>query len=371
MLMAILERYDEMENFTFENRLQIAMRNIRRRHVIGKIFVFFYIFLLSTSYVVTGEFTWHPVYLAFPALLFLYYILTKRLDVKFSQSILYARIICLSFYALTFVCGILYDGYIRPDRTPLCYLLLFMAFSACYADDIRYVALFQILCTAMYPALMSAVFPEQFVMADVMAAIFVLVLSFCTYILNLGVQTDGGLDSRVLRDKSMTDLLTGLLNKIAFETKTKTFLAKREEGDVCGLVILDFDNFKHVNDNYGHQIGDEVLKSFARILNEYFRSKDIIGRVGGDEFMVFLTNDIPRESIDARCENIQHTLRTLKIGDAGPFSCSIGIAVDRAGSDFQTLYNTADTALYHAKENGKACHHILEIEKTGTTGESR
>lgn len=360
MLNTILERYDEMEGFTFENRLQIAMRNIRRRHAINDILLVFYILMVSTSYVITGEFEWHPVYLAFPALFLFSRIVTKKLDKRFSQSIIYAKLSCYPYYCLVLVCGILYDGYIRAGRTPMCYLILFMAFSACYVDDIRYIALFDIFCTILFPALMFLVFPEQFVPADIAGAVFVLVLSFGCYALNLAVQTDGGLQSKVLSDKSMTDLLTGLLNKIAFETKTKTFLAKREEGTVCGLVILDFDNFKHVNDNYGHQIGDEVLKSFARVLTDYFRSKDIIGRVGGDEFMVLLTNGIPRESLDNRCENIQHTLRTMKIGEAGPFSCSIGIAIDSKGSDFQTLYNTADAALYQAKENGKACHHIIE-----------
>lgn len=361
MLTTILERYDEMEGYTFEYRLQIAMRNIRYRHAINNILLVFYILMVSTSYVITGEFEWHPVYLAFPALFIISRFALKKTDKRFANSMLYAKLSCYPYYCLLLVCGILYDGYVRPGRTPMCYLILFMAFSACYVDDLRYIALFDIFCTIMFPALMALVFPEQFIPADVAGAVFVLVLSFGCYILNLAVQTDGGLQSKQLSDKSMTDLLTGLLNKIAFETKTKTFLAKREAGDVCGLVILDFDNFKHVNDNYGHQIGDEVLKSFAKVLTDYFRSKDIIGRVGGDEFMVFLTNKIPRESLDNRCNNIQHTLRTMKIGDAGPFSCSIGIAIDTKGADFQTLYNTADAALYQAKENGKACHYINEI----------
>ena len=361
MFETIFERYDEMETFTYENRLQISIRNVRRRRLIAKILSVFYLLMLSASYVITGEFIWHFVYLALPAVLLTYYWITKYLDAKFEQSMVYSKIICYSFYALVLTCGILYDGYVRTGRTPVCYFMLFMAFSACMVDRIRYIALFDLFCTILFPVLMMNLFPEQFSPADTAGSVFVLFLSFGTYLLNLAVQTDGGLDSKILRDKSMTDLLTGLFNKIAFETETKTFLSKREEGDVCGLVILDFDNFKHVNDHFGHQTGDEVLKEFAVVLKDYFRSKDIIGRVGGDEFMVLLTNSIPRESLDNRCENIQHTLRTMKIGEAGPFSCSIGIAIDTARSDFQTLYNTADAALYQAKENGKACHFIKEI----------
>ena len=124
------------------------------------------------------------------------------------------------------------------------------------------------------------------------------------------------------------------------------------------LLILDFDNFKHVNDNYGHQIGDEVLKAFALILERAFRTTDIIGRVGGDEFMVFMPNlsaDFVKRADEISAE-ILRELAGLKVGAAQHFSCSIGIGTDAGNYNFEKLYKLADKALYESKERGKACY---------------
>ena len=159
-------------------------------------------------------------------------------------------------------------------------------------------------------------------------------------------------------NKSKHDLLTGLFNKRSFEEEVKTALKNKKPNDVSVLLILDFDNFKHVNDNYGHQIGDEVLKAFALILERAFRTTDIIGRVGGDEFMVFMPNlsaDFIKRADEISAE-ILHELAILKIGTAQHFSCSIGIGTDAGNYNFEKLYKLADKALYESKERGKACY---------------
>lgn len=159
-------------------------------------------------------------------------------------------------------------------------------------------------------------------------------------------------------NKSKHDLLTGLFNKRSFEEEVKNAIANKKPGDVSVLFILDFDNFKHVNDNYGHQIGDEVLQAFGVILERAFRTKDLIGRVGGDEFMVFMP-DMPANFLkraDEISSEILQELYALKVGKAEHFSCSIGIATDAGNLDFEKLYVLADKALYESKERGKACY---------------
>ena len=159
-------------------------------------------------------------------------------------------------------------------------------------------------------------------------------------------------------NRSKRDLLTGLFNKRSFEDEVKTAIANKKPEDVLVLMILDFDNFKHVNDNYGHQIGDEVLKAFGLILGRAFRTKDIIGRIGGDEFMVFMPDMSPEflKRSDEISEEILHELAVLKVGKAEHFSCSIGIGTDAGNYDFRRLYMLADKALYESKERGKACY---------------
>ncbi|MBQ9458590.1 MAG: diguanylate cyclase [Oscillospiraceae bacterium] len=159
---------------------------------------------------------------------------------------------------------------------------------------------------------------------------------------------------RKLEQKSTVDSLTGLLNKDAFEQKAKGYLASREPDEACSLLIVDFDDFKTVNDEHGHQVGDEVLRGCGRILRSCFRGHDIIGRIGGDEFMVLLCGAVADVSLMERCGRINALLRMLRAGNAVGFSCSIGIVSDRIGASFEELYRLADDALYEAKAMGKA-----------------
>ena len=159
-------------------------------------------------------------------------------------------------------------------------------------------------------------------------------------------------------NKSKRDLLTGLYNKRSFEEEAKAAIANKTPTDVSVLMILDFDNFKYVNDTYGHQIGDEVLKAFGMILERAFRTDDIIGRVGGDEFMVYMPkmSGFFLERADEISQEILRALAVLKVGQAEHFSCSIGIATDAGNYDFKKLYLLADKALYESKKRGKACY---------------
>ena len=158
-----------------------------------------------------------------------------------------------------------------------------------------------------------------------------------------------------------------MCNKLTFESDTRNCLERRKEGEISVLLIFDFDNFKHVNDNFGHQTGDEVLKAFANILVRSFRVYDVIGRVGGDEFMAFMQGITPEnvERADEISQEILKELAALRVGKAGPFSCSIGIGTDGTGYGFRELYQLADRALYQAKERGKACYVRFSSEEMG------
>ena len=160
--------------------------------------------------------------------------------------------------------------------------------------------------------------------------------------------------------KSSIDLLTGVLNKISFEEATKQCLSDKQMFEQCAMLIFDFDDFKNVNDNYGHKTGDDVLKFFGELLRNSFRSGDIIGRIGGDEFMVLFNGDITEAGLDARCERINQMLAETQIGEAKGFSCSIGVLMGINGTknanDFIELYELTDDALYEAKARGKARH---------------
>ena len=158
-----------------------------------------------------------------------------------------------------------------------------------------------------------------------------------------------------MSNKAKQHALTGILNKGAVTETIKEYLAESEPDQLHALLMIDCDNFKAVNDTFGHAVGDEVIKYFASILKRTFRDSDIKGRFGGDEFMVFMKNTT-KEATALRAGQLNEAIRKpyLKDGKEIKISCSIGISYfPKDGKDFDTVFASADDALYKAKSLGK------------------
>lgn len=159
-----------------------------------------------------------------------------------------------------------------------------------------------------------------------------------------------------LRAQAKEDSLTKLLNHAATENDINELIQTLEKPSIMAFMIIDIDNFKTINDSLGHLFGDAVLIDLSAKLKKLFRDIDILGRVGGDEFIV-LMNDVPSmDFIRQKAFETCRIIRDIYIGDNVPFqvSGSIGISIFPAdGTDFDSLYQKADTALYQAKYNGK------------------
>ena len=158
------------------------------------------------------------------------------------------------------------------------------------------------------------------------------------------------------------DPLTKVYNRSAFEEEVVRHMLGTEEGACGTLVMLDMDNFKYINDNYGHAVGDQVLKRLADVLLTTFRRKDIIGRLGGDEFVVFLKNVTNKETIDHRMEELGAALTK---GNEYRTTCSVGITfVYQENFSYGECLNRADIALYKSKEMGKNRYCYYEEKKS-------
>ena len=165
-----------------------------------------------------------------------------------------------------------------------------------------------------------------------------------------------------LREKAERDALTQLFNKAT----TEQLISDAMSGDskeLSALLVLDLDNFKTINDTYGHLYGDAVLTKVGTTLKKLFREKDVIGRIGGDEFVVFLQNIPSVELVHNRCKLLADTLRSM-MQETAPeltLSCSVGAALfPENGRDYATLFHCADEALYHAKSCGKDTYAIYD-----------
>lgn len=161
--------------------------------------------------------------------------------------------------------------------------------------------------------------------------------------------------NKKLEDKADTDLLTELNNKLATERKIKQYI-KEHPDEQAMMFLLDIDNFKKINDTMGHAFGDEVLRTLGQQIKAEFRASDIIGRTGGDEFIIFLRNIKEEAIINNEAKRVARFFKNFQAGQYVKYSAtaSIGAAIyPRDARDFEGLYRAADQALYTAKKRGK------------------
>lgn len=158
---------------------------------------------------------------------------------------------------------------------------------------------------------------------------------------------------RLLRE-AQSDPLTGLLNKNAIRTAIEETLSCFP-AQAHALLVLDVDNFKGVNDSLGHLFGDAVLMETSSKLRRLFRHDSLVGRIGGDEFLVLIEGDFSPEQAAYRAAELCRLFRHTYTGEKADYSvsCSVGIALAVPGDDFDSLFAKADAAMYQAKADGK------------------
>lgn len=160
-----------------------------------------------------------------------------------------------------------------------------------------------------------------------------------------------------LRHMAQHDSLTGLPNRALFSDRVQNALAhaRRHEARFA-LIFLDLDNFKPINDNHGHAVGDLLLQQVAKRLHDSVRASDTVGRIGGDEFVLLMGELVATDAALALAEKIrQEVRRPYRIeGRELTISCSLGVAIyPDDGSDEIALTKSADTAMYRAKDCGR------------------
>lgn len=169
--------------------------------------------------------------------------------------------------------------------------------------------------------------------------------------------------AEALQFQAERDGLTQLYNGRTARRMIDSVLSRPDSVSFRAMIILDIDDFKQVNDNRGHMFGDIVLKNVADILNRQFRGEDIISRIGGDEFLIFVASIPDVETIRKRMamvlDSIQDMFREQGIGFHP--TCSIGAAFHPLdGLDFPTLFQRADLAMYAAKGKGKSRYQVYD-----------
>ena len=168
--------------------------------------------------------------------------------------------------------------------------------------------------------------------------------------------TDQKNQTQELLEQARHDSLTQLYNNRTGKELIDRYLQAKDPYASCGMLVIDLDFFKNVNDCYGHLFGDKVLQEFARLLRTLFRSSDILVRFGGDEFVVFLKDIREISMIEREGKKIEQFFHQFEVGEYVKYSvtASVGAAVFPGdGKSFEELYKAADNALYVSKRHGK------------------
>ena len=164
---------------------------------------------------------------------------------------------------------------------------------------------------------------------------------------------------RIVERQASTDGLTDLANRRHFEETLAGEISRAERFDgSLALVLADLDDFKQVNDRYGHQAGDDVLREFAAVLRDTVRDIDLAARYGGEEFAVLLPQTDP-EGAERLAERLREAMANRRLaivpGTAFTVTASFGVAAFPEAPTGAALFAAADEALYRAKSAGKNC----------------
>lgn len=161
-------------------------------------------------------------------------------------------------------------------------------------------------------------------------------------------------EDKLLQEEVRRDPLTGLLNKIESEKRAREVLEVHNDQTHI-MFIIDIDNFKGINDTFGHTFGDTVISDIAEIIKQMFRENDVVGRIGGDEFFVLMKN-VPVEKAALKAEELCGRLSKEYSGGEirRKISTSIGMSIfKKDGTEYTELFEKADRAMYRAKQSGK------------------
>jgi two-component system cell cycle response regulator len=159
--------------------------------------------------------------------------------------------------------------------------------------------------------------------------------------------------NRELLDLSSKDPLTGIFNRKKFDDAMEEWMnVSRKNGEPLALILFDIDNFKGINDNYGHIVGDGVLKDLATTVGQSIRDTDVFARWGGDEFVILLPNTDAQQAEEI-AERIRTCVANSPCESLGDITCSFGVAEYEEGDTKQSLLRRVDDLLLQGKAGGK------------------
>ena len=273
----------------------------------------------------------------------------------FRKDSLYAQLVIYLSISMLFLFGAMITQN-QPDTPATTFIVMLLITPMFMIDKPYFIAIELGAASAVFLIWMRGVKPYDVWRVDTANVITYAFVGIFLHMIANSIRIKEFVLSRELRIQKDTDDLTGLMNKGAVTREINDFLAdgSRDKGL---MFLLDIDRFKSINDTYGHDVGDRVIREFGAILREIFTNDEIVGRFGGDEFIVFIkdTDDaLTAENVARRI--IDDAAERIRLPDsAWSFSVSVGIAAYHgAETNYSEIFKKADIAMYRAKADRTA-----------------
>ncbi len=336
--------------------------NIQLLKIICLCVLFVFCAVEIVTFIAWGRFVINPFYIVPCAFYLVMYICLRYIG---KREITQKESLCLTIinYVVCMIYSIEISIFPMPDVPSVYFALVLIAAPVIFYMPIIYSLCLNTFFTAVF-FVMVILFKPQFVWAhELFEATVSFILSIAVGLIMLTMRSYTADISERYRKISMTDGLTGFYNKKTGEhIIRKCFEEELDADETCGIVIMDIDDFKNVNDEYGHSEGDFWIRKCADIIRVSLGNIDIALRFGGDEFIVMYRNT-DKESVASRLEAIRSTIKGEAASHNIKISISAGVCMVRRSDNysFDLLLKKADEALYTSKDRGKDTYTFSEI----------
>lgn len=352
----ILKRYNqERRQYFSEVGEENAKKNLRTLRKISTVLFPTLIVLYVITPFIIDSWTITLPYILFLPVVALYAFVSALYAKREKINDFFANFLCVLFY-LTLVGFILcfdvfYDPTVPASFMPLLLIILPIVFTLRF----RIIIPLMMVTELVYAIVVYQVKSPKIGDNDVFTSIIGLILGYLVAFIIVQLRIQDNNAKHEYQRRSLVDPVTGILNKFSFENSVREALKAREGSSLYALLVLDIDNLKRMNDELGTMIGDVFLEDIADYVTHTFRGSDIIGRVGGDEFMVYLRDFKDEDWLMNRLSRIQTEVKALS-NEHGNINMTVSIGAVIAGKElltFDTMYRLADDALYKAKTRGR------------------
>jgi diguanylate cyclase (GGDEF)-like protein len=270
---------------------------------------------------------------------------------------------CVLFYVTTLAGSIAVDILPNPSNTSTFFHIIIVVLPAMLVLPFSQIFTVTTGMEALYVVLLWVGKEPVFALTDTYSSIVGFICSCIVMITVSNLRAREGLSKYRYIRQGTIDPLTQCLNRAESEIRIRDYFSARVVGQPpCALLMFDIDDFKNVNDKYGHQSGDLALAKFGSVLSNRFRSADLVGRIGGDEFMVLLTDVRDEASLREVIERILSDISSISgLPDDLKLSSSLGAAMLTGTASYEDMYRSADQAMYDAKRRAAGTYIITVI----------